>query len=76
MAFLFLCLQECERVTTLQPREMGSCSSLVLENHSLHLVKYGGFDCVCGLELFTYKKASALNVLSDRATRPKWTVDT
>nr|AAR87789.1 unknown [Mus musculus] len=30
-------LKECERVTTLQPREMGSCSSLVLENHSLHL---------------------------------------
>ena len=63
-------------MTTLQPREMGSCSSLVLENHSLHLVKYGGFDCVCGSELFTYEKASALNVLSDRATRPKWTVDT
>ena len=42
------------------------CAHQVPVNPSLYLIKYDGFDCVYGLELYKDERVQGLEVLPDR----------
>lgn len=52
----------------------GTVLDQVPVNPSLYLIKYDGFDCIYGLELYTDERVVGLEVLPDRVGEEVFTV--